>query len=94
MVIRPVFTPRAVALKVTRIVQLAPPAKEAPQLLVCENPVPLTLMLVKLIAELPGLETTTACGELVVPTACAKARLSGAIEIAAGRIPLPAREIT
>ncbi len=88
----PVRVPEEVGVNVTLRVQLAPPATEPPQLLVCAKS-PLALMLVMFRLELPGLLSITVCDGLVVPTgSLGKLRLDGD-KLAPGplKTPVPVR---
>jgi hypothetical protein len=76
MVSVPFCVPELVGAKVTLIPQLAPTAKELPQLLVSAN-CPEIVTLLMLTAALPVLVTVTLC-ELVLPTLTRpKLRLAG-----------------
>jgi hypothetical protein len=66
MVMEPVRLPAAVGVNVTLMVQLAPTAKLAPQVLSCAKS-PVATMLVIIKAAEPVLLNVTACGALVVP---------------------------
>jgi len=71
MVREAVRAPVAEGVKVTFIVQLAPPATELPQVVVCAKLlalVPVTARLVIVKTALPVLLSVTDCSELVVPT--------------------------
>src|SRR6266849_697231 len=59
-----------VAVKAMLKVQEAPPARELPQLLVCENAVPLILREDKYKGAPPRLVSVTVCGSPGVPTTC------------------------
>src|ERR1035438_2761432 len=88
--------PLTVGVKVTLIVQLAPAATLAPQLLLWpKSPglVPATARLVIVKAALPVLLRVTACTALAAPTAWpAKVRLLGE-RLATAAVPVPARPI-
>lgn len=69
MVRVPLILPLVVGAKLTLIVQLAPPAREEPQLSVSEN-CWLVVMPAMESAEAPELVSMTGWGALVVPTCC------------------------
>lgn len=65
--------PRAEGAKITLIVQLAPAAREGPQLLVWVKSEAPILLIVRLLIEsvvVPVLVKVRVCGELVLPTSC------------------------
>ena len=73
----PVRAPAAVGVKVTEIVQFAPAATLAPQVLVCEKS-PDAAIEVMVRAAVPELVSVTVCAALVVPSVSeAKVRLAG-----------------
>jgi len=67
MVSVPVCVPELVGAEATLIAQLAPTAKEPPQLLVSTN-CPETVTLLKVTLAVPVLRTVTVCEPLVCPT--------------------------
>jgi hypothetical protein len=76
----PVAAPFALGVKVTEIVQAAPTASVAAQVLVWAKPL-LALMLVRLTEVVPVFVRVTVCGGLVVDLSCVpKARLVGETE--------------
>src|SRR5436309_12594768 len=80
MVSVPVCVPELVGAEATLIAQLAPTAKEPPQLLVSTN-CPETVTLLKVTLAVPVLRTVTVCEPLVCPTlTLPKLRLVGRSE--------------
>ena len=89
MVTAPLTAPLACGVKVTLIVQLAPPSSEAGQLLVSAKGW-LVAMLLMLRLALPVLVNVTVWAALVVATSCGpKLRLEVLSETAAGVMPVP-----
>lgn len=73
----PLRGPVVVGLEVTLIVQLAPPASDAPQLFDSPKPTLAVMLVIPSVVE-PMFVTLTSCGLLVVPTICPpKLRLAG-----------------
>jgi len=89
-VIEPVRVQIAVGAKVAEIVQLAPAARDAPQLLVCPNSA-LAAMLVISSAVEPEFSKTTLLAALVVPTACLANMTFAGVNFTAGSVPVPLR---
>ena len=91
MVTEPKRLPAAVGVKVTLMMQLAPAATLAPQVLVwAKSPLAATFVMFKMA--LPVLVRVTVWGVLVLPTACpVKVRLLGASMTTGASSPLPVK---
>jgi len=88
IVIEPVRVQIATGAKVAEIVQLAPAARDAPQLLVCPNSVP-AVILVMVSGVAPEFSRITFLAALVVPTACLANMTFAGVSFTTGTAPVP-----